>query len=136
MRRGGAPRTTERMHRIETRHAPAIYVLLMGACVSGFTVVDGALPPLVTFAILVAAGAVQVGAGYALGRSEALALALAPVLVALAAAGRDSSLWVTVLILMVFPGAPLIAAGVWLRRSLAERADDSPDSWLYGEPPR
>ena len=87
------------------------------------------------FAALVGAGAVQVGAGYAIGRFGAVALAVVPVLLAAAVGGLDSSLWTTVFMLMVFPGAPLIALGVWLRHHWEERNDRSPDGWLYGEEP-
>ena len=124
------------MTRIDTRTAPAIYVLLMGLWVYGFAAAERELPPLLVFALLLAAGAIQVGAGYVVGRWEALALAAVPLLVAVAAAGRDSTLWLTVAVLMVFPGAPLLAGGVALRRWLADRSDDSPDAWLYGDPPR
>lgn len=124
------------MHRIDTRTAPAIYIALMGVWVYGFAASERELPPLLVFGLLLIAGAIQVGAGYAVGRWEGLALAAVPLLVAFAAAGRDSTLWMTVAVLMVFPGAPLLAGGVALRRWQAERRDESPDSWLYGEPPR
>jgi hypothetical protein len=135
---GGAARRIDRssLPRIDTRTIPTLYVLLMGAWVYGFAALDDSLPPLVVFALLLVAGAIQVAAGLGLGRWEALALAVVPVAIALAAAGRDSTLWVTVTVLMVFPGGPLIAVGILLRGWLAERADDSPDSWLYGERPR
>ena len=121
------------MERIDTRTAPAIYIVLMGLWVYGFAATERELPPLVVFVLLLAAGAIQVAAGYTVGRWEALALAAVPLLVALAAAGRDSTLWVTVAVLMVFPGAPLLAGGVLLRTWLVERQDDSPDAWLYGD---
>jgi hypothetical protein len=107
----------------------------MTAWVWGFAAADRSLPAVAVFAALLGAGAVQVGAGYAIGRFGAVALAVVPVLLAAAVGGLDSSLWTTVFVLMVFPGAPLIALGVWLRRHWEERNDRSPDGWLYGEEP-
>jgi len=121
--------------RIDTRTAPTAYIVAMAAWVYGFAQVGESLPTLVVFVLLLAAGAVQVAAGYLIGRWEALALGAAPVLIALAAGGTDSSLWLTVLLLMVFPGGPLLAAGVLFARWVAERHDPSPDGWLYGERP-
>jgi hypothetical protein len=118
---------------IDPRKAPTYYILLMALWVYGFAAIDRDLPAPVVFLSLLAAGAVQVGLGYAIGRWEAVAMAAVPVLLALAAGGRASGLWITVAVLMVFPGAPLIALGVYARRWHAERHDDSPDAWLYGE---
>ncbi len=123
------------MSRIDSRTAPTWYILLMAAWVYGFANADRVLPALLVFMLLLLAGAVQVAVGYAVGRWGALAFAGVPVLLALAASGLDSSLWVTLVLLMVFPGGPLIALGVWLRGWLAERDDASPDGWLYGERP-
>jgi hypothetical protein len=120
---------------IDPRKAPTYYILVMALWVYGFAAIDRDLPAPVMFLSLLAAGAVQVGLGYALGRWEAIVLAAVPVLLALAAAGRASSLWLTVFVLMVFPGGPLIALGVYARRWHAEKHDDSPDAWLYGENP-
>jgi predicted transporter len=78
---------------------------------------------------------VQVAAGYAIGKWGALALGGAPVVIALAVAGVNSTLWTTVVVLTVFPGIPLIGLGVYLRRRWEERHDRSPDAWLYGEEP-
>jgi hypothetical protein len=121
--------------RIDTRTAPPAYIAAMAIWVYGFVHAGDSLPAVVVFVLLLAAGAMQLAVGYLVGRWEALALAAAPVLIALAAAGTDSSLWVTVLLLMVFPGAPLLAFGVVLRGWVAERHDPSPDGWLYGERP-
>ena len=120
---------------IDPRKAPTYYVLFMALWVYGFAAIDADLPAPLVFLALLAAGAVQVGLGYAIGRWEAIAMAAVPVLLAFAAAGRASSLWTTVFVLMVFPGAPLIALGVYARHLHEERHDDSPDAWLYGENP-
>ncbi len=123
------------MSRMDSRTAPTWYIVLMAVWVYGFANVDRHLPALLVFVLLVAAAAIQVAAGYSVGRWGALALAGVPVILALAASGLDSSLWVTLVLLMVFPGAPLIALGVYLRGWLDERDDRSPDGWLYGERP-
>jgi hypothetical protein len=121
--------------RFNTRTAPTWYVVLMAAWVYGFANSDRDLPALVVFVLLLGAGAIQVGAGYLIGRWEALVLALIPILLAGAASGVGSTLWVTLILLMIFPGGPLIGAGVWLSGWLDERGDRSPDSWLYGDNP-
>jgi hypothetical protein len=123
------------MLRTDPHNAPAAYVLAMAAWVYGFAALERALPPLVAFALLLGAAAVQISAGYAIGRWGALSLAVVPVVLALAAEGLESSLWVTLVVLMVFPGAPLIALGVYVRRWRLERDDRSPDGWLYGDDP-
>ena len=120
---------------IDPRKAPTYYVLIMALWVYGFAAIDRDLPAALMFLALLAAGAAQVGIGYAIGRWEAIGFAVVPVALALAAGGRASSLWVTVLGLMVFPGGPLIALGVYAHNWHAERHDDSPDAWLYGENP-
>jgi len=107
----------------------------MAGWVYGFANADADLPAVLVFVLLLGAGAVQVAAGYAIGRWEALLLGVVPVLLALAASGTGSSLWLTLVLLMVFPGAPLIALGVVLRRWAVERDDTSPDGWLFGERP-
>ena len=118
---------------IDPRKAPTYYILVMALWVYGFAALDRDLPAALMFIALLVAGAAQVGLGYAIGRWEAIGLAVVPVLLALAAGGRDSSLWVTVAVLMVFPGGPLVALGVYARHLHAERHDDSPDAWLYGD---
>jgi hypothetical protein len=121
---------------LDPRKVPTLYVILMAAWIYGFAAADRSLPALAVFVLLLAGAAVQVGAGYSIGRWEALGLAVVPVLVAVAAAGVSSSLWTTLVILMVFPGGPLIGLGVYLRHMEDERHDRSPDAWLYGEEAR
>jgi hypothetical protein len=132
-RRGGAPQEASGVTRIDTRAVPTLYVLLMAAWVYGFAAIDRELPPLLVFALLLAGGAVQVGAGFLIGRWAALGLGCVPVLLAAAASGAGSPLFAALVVLMAFPGTPLIGVGVWVRRWRDETRDDSPDSWLYGE---
>jgi hypothetical protein len=121
--------------RFNTRNAATWYVIFMALWVYGFGVIDRELPAMLVFTLLLGAGAIHAGAGYLIGRWEAVALAGVPVLLALAISGFGSTLWVTNLLLAFFPGAPLIAAGVYFGMWLDERDDRSPDSWLYGERP-
>jgi hypothetical protein len=133
--RRAAEKGLRRVHRIDTRTAPTLYVIVMAAWVYGFAAVDRELPALFVFVLLLVAGAVQVGVGYLVGRWEAVGLAAIPILLAAAVSGLGSGLFVALVVLMVFPGAPLIAGGVWARRWHEEASDDSPDAWLYGETP-
>ncbi|MBA2614329.1 MAG: hypothetical protein H0U90_00875 [Actinobacteria bacterium] len=124
------------MKRLNTRTAPTAYIVMMAAWVFGFASTEREIPALLVFVLLLAAGAIHVAVGFVIGRWEGLALAGAPVLLGLAAAGQDSTLWITLLLLMVFPGAPLIGGGVYWRSWREERDDPSADGWLYGESPR
>jgi hypothetical protein len=120
---------------IDPRKAPALYALAMGLFVGGFALLDRTPPAFLAFVVLLLAGALQIGAGFVIGRWGALGLGAVPILFAVAAAGPGSTLWTTVFVLMVFPGTPLIGAGVHLRHRFAEQHDESPDGWLYGDEP-
>lgn len=124
-----------RVPRLDPRKVPTLYVIVMAAWIYGFAAADRTLPALAVFVLLLVGAGVQVWAGFSIGRWEAIALAVVPVLLAVAAAGIASSLWTTLVILMVFPGGPLIGLGVYLRQAENERSDRSPDAWLYGEDP-
>jgi len=124
-----------RLDLLDARRAPTFYIVGMGLWIYGFAAADRSLPAVLVFLALLAAGAVQVGAGYAIGRWGALALGAAPIVIALAVSGVSSTLWTTVVVQTVFPGVPLIGLGVYLRRRWEERNDRSPDAWLYGEEP-
>ena len=130
-----AIRRWRRVPVLDPRKVPTYYVIVMAAWIYGFAATDRSLPALAVFVLLLLGAGVQVAAGYSIGRWEALALAVVPVLLAVAASGLDSSLWTTLVILMIFPGAPLIGLGVYLRHMEEERNDRSPDAWLYGEDP-
>ncbi len=117
--------------KLNARTAPTAYVLFMAAWVYGFADAHWELPTSVTVFLLLLPAFVHVALGYVIGRWEAVALAAVPILIALAAAGISSTLWVSLALLMIFPGAPLIAGGVYLREWLHTREDDASESWLY-----
>ena len=117
--------------KLNARTAPTVYVLFMAAWIYGFADAHWKLPPAFGVALLVLPAFVHVGLGYVIGRWNAVALAAAPIVIALAAAGIHSALWVSLALLMIFPGAPLIAGGVYLRERRAAREDDASEPWLY-----
>lgn len=107
--------------------AVAVYVGFMGLWVYGFANTERDLPGLAVFLLLLVPIFVHVGAGFVIARQEALYLACFPPALALLGPGIASGLWLSLLLLMIFPGAPLIAAGfglrVWMER------DEGDDAW-------
>ncbi len=118
------------MSAINRRTAPSIYVILMGAWVYGFAASDRDPPAAIVFLLFLLAAALHVAVGYVVGRWEAAALAAVPVVLALAASGIDSPLWVFLFLLAIFPGAPLVAGGVCLRRWREQPEDPLDDLWF------
>lgn len=117
--------------RINPRTAPTIYIVFMAVWVYGFAGAHWSLPAPAVFLLLLLPALVHFGLGYVVARWEALSLAAVPVLLALAASGFHSLLWISLVLLMIFPGAPLIAAGVYVREWQKWREDPSSDAWLY-----
>ena len=117
--------------KLNARTAPTAYILFMAAWIYGFADAHWELPTPISVVLLLLPAFVHVGVGYVIGRWEAIALAAVPVAIAIAAAGIHSVLWVSLALLMIFPGAPLIAGGVYLREWLEGREDDASESWLY-----
>ena len=117
--------------KLNARTAPTAYILFMAAWIYGFADANWDLPTPVSVMLLILPAFVHVGLGYVIGRWEAVALAGVPVVIAVAAAGIGSVLWVSLALLMIFPGAPLIAGGVFLREWLRTREEDPAESWLY-----
>ena len=115
---------------INPRTAPALYIGLMGVWMYGFAASDRRPPSVLVALLFLLPLALHVGVGYVVGRWEAVVLAAAPVVIAIAAAGLGSPLWIFVFLLMVFPGAPLIAAGVAARRWREEREEPDDDVFL------
>ena len=61
----------------------------------------------------------------------ALYLTAVPVVVAAVVDGLPSGLWASVVLLTAFPGAPLVALGVWVRGLLVRRDPSYVDPWLH-----
>ena len=67
---------------------------------------------------LIGAMLVHFGVGFAMPRQETFALLAFPPFLALVGPGVSSLLWVPLVMMMVFPGAPLVLLGLWLRNHL------------------
>jgi hypothetical protein len=107
--------------------ASAIYAGFMTLWIYGFANTERNLPGLLVFLLLLTPIFVHLGAGYVIGRQEALYLACFPPALAILGPGIASGLWLSLLLLMIFPGAPLIAAGFGLR--LWSDRDVTDDNW-------
>ncbi len=118
----------ERMNELSARTAALLYAAIMTAWVVGFAGTNRELPGLLVLVLLLLPAAVHFGLGYVVADWWALYLAAVPVVVAApAGGGLPSPLWVSVVLLTAFPGAPLIALGIYVR----ERRDPSyVDPWL------
>ena len=104
-----------------------IYLAFTTTWVYGFANTERNLPGLLVFLLLIAPIVVHLGAGYIIGRQEALYLACFPPALALLGPGIASGLWLSLLLLMIFPGAPLIAGGFGLR--LWSDRDHTDENW-------
>ncbi len=118
------------MIQINTRRAPALYIGFMGAWIYGFAASAHRPPALVVALLFLLPVAIHLGVGYAIGRWEAVVLAGVPVVLAMIAAGLASGLWIFMALLMIFPGGPLIAAGVYLRQWREEKENPADELWL------
>ncbi|HEX2045648.1 MAG TPA: hypothetical protein VHF23_08485 [Gaiellaceae bacterium] len=122
--------TVERINELAPRKGAVLYALVMTAWVVGFAGTDHPLPAVVVFVLLVLPAALHFGLGYVVQDWWALYLTSVPVVVAAVAGGLPSGLWAAVVLLTAFPGAPLVALGVWVRRRLEERDPSYVDPWL------
>jgi hypothetical protein len=103
----------------------AVYVGFMALWIYGFANTELHLPGILVFLLLVAPIVIHLWAGFAVGRQEVLYLACFPPVFALLAPGVAGGLWLSLLLLMIFPGAPLLAAGFGLRAwSERDRTDE------------
>jgi fatty acid desaturase len=100
--------------------ASLFYLAFMAAWIYGFANSQRDLPGIAVMALLILAVIVHLGIGIAIGRQEAVALAFFPPALALIGPGLDSALWMPLFMLMLFPGAPLIFAGHFVRRTIEE----------------
>ena len=122
--------TLDRINDLKPRTAVLAYSAFMTAWIVLFARTETALPMLVALVLLLLPAIVHFGLGYVVGEWNALYLAGVPVAVAAAAGGLPSALWAAVVLLTAFPGAPLIAAGVYVRDWLARKDPAYVDPWL------
>lgn len=96
--------------------AAALYLAFMAAWTYGFANARYDLPGVLVFVLLVLPCVLHAGVGFAVGRHEALWLAAFPPALAFLAPGMASILAFTLVLLMIFPGAPLLLLGIVARR--------------------
>jgi hypothetical protein len=98
--------------------ASLAYLAFMTVWVYGFANTEEHVPGILIFFGLLGAMLVHFGAGFAIPRQETFALLAFPPLLAILGPGVNSVLWVPLVLMMVFPGAPLVLLGLWLRNRL------------------
>ena len=108
--------------------AVLIYLAFTTAWVYGFANGRHDLPGIVVLAFFLLPLGVQFMLGFVLAKQEACALlAYAPVL-AIVGPGLASSLFVPLAMLAVFPGAPLVLLGIFIRLRMEPREVE--DQWF------
>lgn len=98
--------------------ASLAYLSFMTVWVYGFANTEEHVPGILIFFGLLGAMLVHFGAGFAIPRQETFALLAFPPLLAILGPGVNSVLWVPLVLMMVFPGAPLVLLGLWLRNRM------------------
>jgi hypothetical protein len=101
--------------------ASLVYLTFMTAWVYGFANTKESVPGILIFFGLIGAMLVHFSAGFAMPRQETFALLAFPPFLALVGPGVNSLLWVPLVMMMVFPGAPLVLLGLWVRNRLEPR---------------
>jgi len=122
--------TLERINELSPRQAVTGYTLFMTVWIVGFARTERALPAVVVLVLLLLPAVVHFGLGYVVADWRALYLAGVPIVVAAVAGGLPSALWAAVVLLTAFPGAPLVAAGVYVRGWLERRDPAYVDPWM------
>ncbi|HXV57503.1 MAG TPA: hypothetical protein VD704_06510 [Gaiellaceae bacterium] len=122
--------TLERINELGERTAIAVYTVVMALWIFAFARTERALPAVAMVVLLLLPAVVHFGLGYVVANWKALYLAAVPVVAAALAGGLPSALWASVVLLTAFPGAPLIAAGVYVRERLERRDPAYVDPWL------
>ena len=108
--------------------ASLVYLSFMTVWLYGFANSDRDLPGLVMLVALVLPMILHYAIGFAMPRQETFALLAYTPFLALVGPGIDAALWVPLVMMMVFPGAPLILLGLFLRR----RAEPQEvEDWFY-----
>jgi hypothetical protein len=108
--------------------ASLVYLVFMTAWVYGFANTSEHVPGILIFFGLIGAMFIHFGAGFAMPRQETFALLAFPPFLALVGPGVNSLLWVPLVMMMVFPGAPLVLLGLWVRNRMEPKQVD--DSWF------
>jgi hypothetical protein len=108
--------------------ASLVYLGFMTLWVYVFANIERDLPQLVMLVALVLPLILHFGIGFVMPRQETFALLAFPPLLALVGPGVNTLLWLPLVMMMVFPGAPLVLLGLYLRR----RADpqELEDYWF------
>jgi hypothetical protein len=96
--------------------ASLVYLGFMTLWVYAFANIERDLPGIAMFVALVLPMLLHFGTGFAVPRNEVFALLAYPPLLALVGPGVNALLWVPLVMMMVFPGAPLVLLGLYLRR--------------------
>jgi hypothetical protein len=122
--------TLERINELSPRTAMIGFSAVMALWIVAFARTETALPTPVVLVLLLVPPVVHFGLGYVVADWKALYFLALPVVIAAVAGGLPSPLWATVVLLTAFPGAPLVAAGVYLREWLAKRDPAYVDPWM------
>jgi hypothetical protein len=89
-------------------------------------------PGIVVAALFLVPLALHVWLGWVVAQWWAVGLAALPIVAAVAVGGLGSALWIAVLLLELFPGAPLIAGAVCVRLWQEERENPADDHlWSF-----
>ena len=108
--------------------ASLLYLGFMSAWVYGFANTERHIPGVVMLVALVLPMLLHFGVGFAMPREETFALLAYPPFLALVGPGVDTALWIPLVMMMVFPGAPLVLLGLFLRRRAEPREVE--DYWF------
>jgi hypothetical protein len=113
--------TLERINELNPRTAMIGFSAVMALWIVLFARTETDLPAPLVLLLLLVPPVVHFGLGYVVADWKALYFLALPILVSAAAGGLPSALWATMVLLTAFPGAPLVAAGVYVRDWLARR---------------
>ena len=108
--------------------ASLFYLGFMTLWVYGFANTERHVPGLAVLLALVLGMLVHFLTGFTMPRQESFALLAYPPFLALVGPGVDAALWVPIVMMMVFPGAPLVLLGLVLRNHAEPQQVD--DYWF------
>jgi hypothetical protein len=128
---GGVTEFVERIEEMSPRRGAILYSAFMLVWIFAFAATEWNLPAPVVLVLLLLPAAIHFGVGYVVRDWWALYLVAVPIIAAAGAGGGfPSPLWVAVVLLTAFPGAPLLALGVYAREWLERRDPSYVDPWL------